>query len=145
MNKSYLIPLAALTGGLNACGGPDYVGDWNLTKVTLQGDEAVAFQDVEGELRIEKDGAAELQMSWVEKYDGESYSYSLEADGEAIDRGDDVANLELEGTWTDDLGNSKAIELDVDCEAQGDEMTCDGDLKFAGFLVVGIEVELERE
>lgn len=146
MNKSYLIPLAALTGGVAGCGSPDYVGDWELTKLTSRGaGEVIVMDSADGDLKIDKDGNAELKLSWVEKYDGTSYSYSIDAEGDALDRGDDAAKLDMSGEYVDSFNDSYSVELDIDCEADRDEMHCEGDIVLEGLITVGIEAEFEAK
>lgn len=157
MNKQYLIPIAVAATG---CAAPDYVGDWELTRFEMrnQGAYGAEITVQRGDLSIQPDGDAELELAFEAKYsweycyeyyyDDDYYYYDCEdgeyvtdyliaVDGDAEDWDGDEFELELDGdlVYSDEDGGGYGYwtELDLDCEVDGATMTCDGFLRVDGY------------
>lgn len=139
MDRRYLIPIAALLAGCTAKppedtsndtptpSGPDFVGDWELTRLNSSGGGySIDIEEPNGDLRIADDGDAEMKINWVQKYDGTSYSYEMDLDGDAKEDGDDAFTLKIDGTFRDGFADTYSIEMDLDCEINSDEADCEG-------------------
>jgi hypothetical protein len=143
MRRSYAIPATSIAL-VTACAQPGLVGEWTLDDLEIDGDDvSLHSDDGARDVEVSIDVGVQLETEFTyavrQTLSGEEdeptvYLASYGWAGEAEEEGSLQYQLKLESL-------DGVAELDLECQVEGDEMECEGELGRQDWELVLTRVE----